>query len=342
MSNNISNIMSKVMSQITPDIISVASIGNGYKKNTDNCPPGFNSTKNGCMQNCPNNTYINNICRCKINKDCADGFTCLNNLCMSTDEKCPDKHTNVKNMCIQECKNPKNQNGSVCNCITDDDCHKAEVCDKTLKSCPTQICDKTLKSCIFKPESLGNSLGISPNFEKQMKNFQDIKNGNTYNLFLLVPLVVILLVYYVLKRISFPLNGFISELLIIASVLFINYLRFYNICDSTLVISGTIRKSVIILGLSSLFVRLLAIIPPSRAFISNIGQSAIGWFTSITILLIFIINNHVEDDIDGREYDCNYILGLDTIKDYNKPSNIIFLLSLFMIVVRLYTAFAIG
>lgn len=319
--------MSKI---ITPDIISVASIGNGYKKKLDNCPQGFNSTKTGCMQDCPNNIYINNICRCNINKDCADGFTCLNNLCMSTDEKCPVKHTNVKNMCIQECKDPKNQNGPVCNCTVNEECH------------PEQICDKALKSCTVKPESLGNSLGISPNIEKQIKTYQDMKNGNTYNLFLLVPVCVILAVYYVLKKYNFPLKGFISELLIIASVLFINYLRFSNICDSKLVISGTIRKSVIILGISSLLVRLLAMMPPSRAFISSVGQPAIGWFMSITILLIFIINNHFEDDIDGQKYDCDYILGLDTIKDFNKSSNIMFLVSSFMIGVRLYTAFMIG
>jgi hypothetical protein len=319
--------MSKI---IPPDIISVSSIGNGYKKKMENCAPGFNQTKTGCMQNCPNNTYINNICRCNINKDCVHGFTCLNNLCMSTDEKCPVKHKKVKNMCIQECIDPKNQNDPVCKCTVNEECH------------PEQICDKDLKSCTVKPESLGNSLGISPNFEAQIKSYQDMKNGNTYNLFLLVPVVVILLVYYVLKKFNFPLRGFISELLIIASVLFINYLRFYNICDSTLVISGTIRKSVIILGLSSLLVRVLAMMPPSRAFILSIGQPAIGWFMSISILLIFIINNHFDDDLDGQKYDCNYILGLDTVKDINKPSNIMFLVGLFMIGVRLYSAFMIG
>jgi hypothetical protein len=319
--------MSKI---ITPDIINVASIGNGYKKKMDNCPLGFNSTKKGCVQECPHNIYINNICRCKINKDCADGFTCLNNLCMSTDEKCPVKHTNDKDICIQECKDPKSQNGPVCTCTTNNDCQ------------PEQVCDTVLKSCIVKPESLGYSLGISPDIKKQIKLFQDIKNDSTYNLLLFLPLCVILIVYYVLKKYKFPLSGLISEILIVSSVLIINYVRFSTICKSQLVISGTIRKSVIIIGLSSLITILLFILPPSKMFLSSVGQPAIGWFISITISLLYIINNHIEDDIDGQKYDCNYTLGIDTFKDREQPSNIVFFSSLFRIGVRLYKAFLLG
>ena len=50
----------------------------------------------------------------------------------------------------------------------------------------------------------------------------------------------------------------------------------------------------------------------------------------------FIINNHLDDTLEGEDYDCNYILGYNTIKDIKEPLNIVFLISLFMICVRIY------
>lgn len=319
--------MSKV---ISPTIINSASLGYGLKKKLNDCPDGFVQSETGCIQNCPSKKYLNNICRCNLSRDCPYGFTCLNNLCLSTDEICPDNHKKEKNICIQECKYPKNKNGPICKCESNNDCNLG------------QECNTKFKHCIIKEESLNYPLGISPNFEAEQQTRQEMKNKNTYNIWALLPVVVTLLVYYVIKKLSFPLSGLASELLIIVSVLITNYKRFSKICTSKIFIFGTIRKSVIILGLSSLLLRLFTVIPPMRSLISNVGLPVIGWITSISTLIIFLINNHLDDKLEGEDYDCDYILGVDTIKDIKQPLNIVFLVSLFMICVRIYFAFVTG
>jgi hypothetical protein len=333
------------MSKVTTDIINTASLGNGFKKKINDCPKGFVQSETGCIQNCPSNKYLNNICRCNSTKDCPYGFTCLNNLCLSTDEKCPDYHIKNDNKCIQECIKSENQNGPICKCESSDDCNLG------------QECDKTFKHCIIKSESLDNPLGISPNFEAEQKTRQEMKNKHTHNLWLLLPVVIIILFYFILKDIHFPLKGLIMELLIISSILFINFNRLDKTCNidydkvkeenkesknkgtRKIPIMGTIRKSVIILGLSYLMVRIFTILPPLRTLISNIGLPIIGVITSMCLLIIFLINNQIDDKLEGEDYDCNYILGLNNITNMKDTSNIILLISVFMICVRIYFAF---
>jgi hypothetical protein len=346
------------MSKITPDIINTASLGNGFKKKLNDCPNGFVQSESGCIQNCPSNKYLNNICRCNSTKDCPYGFTCLNNLCLSTDEKCPDYYIKNDNKCIQKCIKPENQNGPLCKCESSDDCNLG------------QECDNILKHCIIKPESLDFPLGISSDYEKNKLKRQEIKNKHTYNYWLLLPIAIIILFYVILNNINLPLKGIIFELLLISSLLFINYNRLDKTCnidydkakeevnkeetineerkineegikkDRKIPIIGTIRKSVIILGLSTLLVRLFTILPPLKTLISNIGRPIIGVITSVFLLILFLINNHLDDKLEGEDYDCNYILNVNTIKDdIKEPSNIVFLISIFMICVRIFNAF---
>ena len=316
------------MSKINLNIVNSASLGFGFKKNIEECQRGFVKSESGCIQkDCKNKQYLNNICRCDLDKHCPYGFKCLNNLCLSTDEQCPDNHIRKDNKCIQECKDPKNQNGPLCKCESSDDCNLG------------QECNTKFKHCLIKEESLDYPLGISPTYEEQLLIRQEFKDKHTHTIFVLVPIIVICLVYFVIKTLDFPFKGVVSELLIITSVLFTNYQRFSKICNTKIYLFGTIRKSIIILGLSSILVRLLLILPPLKLLVSSIGMGAIGIITSLAVTILHLINNQMDDKLEGENYDCNYILGLDTIKDIKEPLNIVFLVSLFMICARIYFSF---
>jgi cation transport ATPase len=169
---------------------------------------------------------------------------------------------------------------------------------------------------------------------KEKQKLENIENDEylkkktkaTYTFFMLVPIVAVVLAFIVAAT-GIPYGNLISQVVIIISVFVMNYARLRKICDSNLIISGTVRQTIIMVGMGSIFMMLLMILPPIRLLINLMGNAGSIVATAMGIIGLYIVNNIFGDLIDGKNYDCNYILGWNTIKDFKKPTNIMFIVS---------------